>query len=70
MKMQKITEKELVEILKENNIVIRPSYKHEDYVFQTASLPYPVKSKLDRLSRKFGVSRSSIIRLLIESVEA
>lgn len=64
-----LNKQELKVLLKANNIVIKPSYKHEDYILSSVSLPYPIKNKLNRLSKKFNISQSSVIRMLLESVK-
>lgn len=60
---------ELNVLLNRMGVEYRPSYKHEDYIVTSLSLPYPVKDKLDALSKKYGTSRSSFIAELIKACE-
>jgi hypothetical protein len=57
---------ELNVLLNRMGVEYRPSYKHEDYILTSVSLPYPVKDKLDSLSKKYGATRSSLIAELIK----
>lgn len=64
-----LTKLELEQMLIQNNIKIKPSYHHEDYMFTSFTMPYPLKQKLDRISKKMGVTRSKLIQLLINNLE-
>lgn len=65
----KINKDELKVLLKRMNIELQPSYHHEDYMFTSFAMPYPYKKKLDRLSKKFGLTRSATFRLLLDMIE-
>lgn len=60
---------ELNVMLRKMNIEVKPSYCHDDYMFTSFTMPYPTKAKLDRLSKRFGLTRSATVRLLIEMIE-
>lgn len=55
-------------ILKQDGVEIRPSYKHEDYMFTSFTMPYPLKNKLDRIAKKYELSRSKVVQLLLSSI--
>lgn len=52
--------------LVKSGIVVRPSYKHDDYITPSFSMPYTTKAKLDKVCKKFGLSKSSLVTHLIE----
>lgn len=56
-------------ILHEKGFKIKPSYCHEDYMLTSLSIPYDLKDKLDRVSRKYGISRSGFIQMLVRDFE-
>jgi hypothetical protein len=60
---------ELKVLLNQMGVVYKPKYKHEDYILSSLSLPYPVKNKLDRLAKKYNMSRSSFVAELIKGVK-
>lgn len=64
-----LTKDQLQVLLERHNITIKKSYKHEDYMFTSFTMPYPYKNKLDRLSKKFGLTRSATFRLLLDMIE-
>jgi len=66
---QKMSLNELKVLAKNHNIDIKPNYCHDDYMFTSFCLPYPLKDKLDRLKKKFGLSRSAVVQMLIDSIE-
>lgn len=68
-KVLKMTRSEFKAMMIKSGIEIKPSYKHEDYLFTSFTMPYPLKDKLDRLSKKYGVSRSGMVQLLISNFE-
>jgi hypothetical protein len=56
-------------LLEREGISVGPSYHHKDYLFTSFTMPYPLKRKLDKLGRKFSLSRSKIIQMLIETAD-
>jgi hypothetical protein len=68
-KQFKMTRLELKQFLIQNNIKIRPQYKHDDYMFTSFTMPYPLKDKLGRLCKKYDCSRSALIQMLIDNLE-
>lgn len=69
MKPYDMSMEELKYNLKEQGVVIRPSYCHGDYMFTSFTMPYPLKDKLDRIQKRFGISRSKIVQMLLENVD-
>ena len=65
----KMSMSELKVWLHKNNIEVRPSYCHDDYRLTSISMPYPVKDKLDFLAKKYNMTRSSLVCLLIQGME-
>ena len=63
-----ITKNELKFLLKRMKIRVRQSYEAENFILSSFSMPYNIKNKLDRISRKHKVSRSSIISELVKSL--
>ena len=55
--------------MKAQGIKVGPAYVHKDYIFTSFTMPHPLKSKLDRVGRKYSISRSKIVQLLIESID-
>lgn len=64
-----ITLTELKLQMKAQGVKVAPSYCHEDYRTATLSMPYPLFNKLDRLARRYDISRSMVFRLLLDSVD-
>lgn len=64
-----VTRNELKALLERIGVEYKPTYKHEDYMFTSFTMPYPLKHKLDRLCKRFGVSRSGFVQLLIDNVK-
>ena len=69
MKNYDLTKTELKILLKKENVKIRPSYCHDKYILTSITMPYPVKRKLDTVTKKLGVSRSGFVAMLIENYE-
>ena len=69
MKKHDITVQELKASLKLQGISVRPSYHHKDYMFTSFTMPYPLKNKLNRISKQAGLSRSKVVQLLLEQVD-
>jgi hypothetical protein len=67
MKKQDLTTQEINFLLRSQGITVRPSYMHSDYMFTSFTMPYPLKAKLDRISKKNGLSRSRLIQMLLEN---
>lgn len=65
-----LTMQELKLILKQEGIKVRPSYCHDDYMLTSFSMPYPLKDKLDNISKRYGLTRSKVVQLLLESVNS
>lgn len=66
MKKSDLNTQELKWLLTQQEITIKPTYMHDDYITTPFRMPYPVKDKLDRIAKKNGLSRSRIIQMLIE----
>jgi hypothetical protein len=66
---EEMTTEQLKLFLKVNNIEVKQTYKHEDYMFTSFTMPYPHKAKLDRLAKKFGMTRSAFFRLMLDNVK-
>lgn len=64
-----LTNKEMKMLMEMQGIKVRPSYCHDDYLFTSFTMPYPLKNKLDKISKKYGLTRSKVVQLLIEDVE-
>lgn len=69
MKKQKMSKGELKVWLEIQGIEVKKSYHHEDYMFTSFTMPYEYKAKLDRLSKKYGMSRSEFVRTMLDSVK-
>lgn len=69
MKKSDLTTQELRLLMQSQGVSIRPSYQHKDYVFSSFTTPYPLKNKLDRLQRKYKLSRSKIIQMMIHKAD-
>jgi hypothetical protein len=55
--------------LHNKGIKIKPSYHHEDYVCTSLAMPYDLKDKLDALCKKYNITRSGFIQLLVRNFE-
>lgn len=55
--------------LKAQGVKVGPQYHHKDYMFTSFTMPYPLKKKLDRIQKKYKISRSKIVQLLIDRVD-
>lgn len=66
---QKISLQELRYNLKASGIEVTQSYCHKDYMYTSFTMPYTLKNKLDRIQRKYKISRSRIIQLFLENVD-
>lgn len=55
--------------LHNKGLKIKPSYHHEDYLFTSFTMPWDLKDKLDRITQRFGVSRSGFVQMLIRQYE-
>lgn len=64
-----MTRMELKQFLIQNNIKVRPSYKHDDYMFTSFTMPYPLMDKLKRLCKKYDCTRSGLIQMLVDNLE-
>lgn len=64
-----MSSKEVKLLLKLQGIEVRPSYKHDDYMFTSFTMPYPLKDKLDRICEKLDISRSFLIQRLIDNLD-
>lgn len=60
-----LTTAQLKEELKRSGVKINPSYMHKDYITPSFSMPYPVKNKLDEMTKFIGCTRSSFVSALI-----
>ena len=69
MKKKDLNYQELKFILKGQGIDVRPSYTHDDYIFTSFTMPYPLKNKIDRVCKKYGITRSKFIQLLVDSAD-
>lgn len=69
MKKSDLTSQEMRLLMEVQGVTVRPSYKHSDYMFTSFTVPYPLKSKLDRLQRKYKLSRSKIIQMMIHKAD-
>lgn len=65
-----ISKDELNELLVRNNLKVQSSRITDTGVVRTISLNNHSEAKLSRLSKKFGISKSAMIRLLINAVKA
>lgn len=68
LKRYDMTLDELKTTLAVQGVKVRPSYCHDDYRTATFSFPYPIMDKLTAASIKYDVSKSKIIRLLIDNM--
>ena len=64
----KMTQDELKLRKNFNGIKVQQKYQKEDYMFTSFTMPYEYKNKLDRLSKKHGMTRSAFFRLLLDRV--
>lgn len=55
--------------LHQKGFKIKPSYHHEDYIFTSFTMPWDIKDKLDRVAKKYSVSRSGLVQMLIRQFE-
>lgn len=62
-----MTKDELAIYLKQQGITVQKSHHHEDYILTSFSLLYPQRSKLGRLCKYYNMSRSALIRVMIEN---
>jgi hypothetical protein len=69
MKKSDITYQEVKMLLKREGITVRPTYKHDDYLFTSFTMPWPLKNKLDRIGKRFELSRSKVVQLLIDGCD-
>lgn len=60
-----LTTAELKEQIKKAGLKVQPSWKHEDYVTPSFSIPYPLYDKMYEMVRHIGCSRSAFIQALI-----
>ena len=56
-------------ILHQEGFKIKPSYCHDDYMFTSFTMPYDLKDKLDRISKRYGVTRSGFVQMLIRNYQ-
>jgi len=69
MKRKKIINSHRAKVLlARNGYKVKPSYCHDDYMLTSLSMPYDIKDKLDRIKEKWGIPRSSLVTLLVESI--
>lgn len=68
MKKSDMTTQEVKLLLKRQGIEIRPSYCHDDYMYTSFTMPYPLKHKVDRISKRYNISRSKVVQMLIDSI--
>lgn len=61
--------KEVKLLMKLQGVEVRPSYKHDDYMFTSFTMPYPLKDKLDRIAKKLDISRSYLVQRLISNLD-
>lgn len=64
-----ITKNDAKMFLHAKGLKVKPSYHHEDYLFTSFTMPYPLKDKLDRVAKRFGMSRSGFVQMLIDKYE-
>lgn len=64
-----IDPKELEYNLKQQGITVKKSYHHEDYQFTSVTMPYPLMNKFRRIAKKYNISRSKTIQMLIDNVD-
>lgn len=69
MKKKDLNTQELHALMRLQGVEVRPSYHHDDYMFTSFTVPYPLKNKLDRIKKKTGLSRSKILQMLINKVD-
>lgn len=69
MKKQKtqLTKDELQFLLSYNNIKVRKSYEHDDYMYTSFTMPYDYKERLDKLCEKYNMTRSAFFRMLLDN---
>lgn len=68
-KKKTISSHEAKLILARKGIKVKPSYCHDDYMLTSVSMPYDIKDKLDRMKAKWGIPRSSLMTILIDSID-
>lgn len=56
-------------VMLQNYHLVVPQFSNEDYKIRTFSLTDKEEKKLDQLRSKYKVSRSALIRILLDSVE-
>lgn len=56
-------------LLEREGVSISPSYTHKDYLYTSFTMPYPLKRKVDRISKKYNITRSKIVQMLIDTVD-
>lgn len=64
-----ISIQELKATMKLQGVKVKPNYHHDDYLFTSFTMPYPLKNKLDRVCRKSSLSRSKIVQMLINNID-
>jgi len=69
MKNKDLTTQEVRFLLKSQGIKVRPSYCHDDYMWTSFTMPYPLKNKLNRICKRTGVTRSRIVQMFLERVD-
>lgn len=69
MKKSDLTAQEARWLLKKEGITVRPAYVHDDYMYTSFTMPYPLKNKLDRISKREGLTRSKVVQMLIDQVD-
>lgn len=60
---------DLDQYISDNSILLNRRYKHHEYEFTSVMLDEPTYRKLLKISRYYEISRSSLIRILIDAFE-
>jgi hypothetical protein len=68
--MKTLTMAEVKILAKKANVCIKPSYVGRNYVLTSMSITHKDKAKLIRLTKLFGINKSAVMRLLINSIKA
>lgn len=69
MKKELMTKEQVKLFLEINGIEQKKTYKHEDYMFTSFTMPYDYKAKLDKLCKKYEMTRSAFFRLMLDNVK-
>ena len=69
VKKQVMSAEEVKLFLELNNIEKQKAYSHDDYMYTSFTMLHHHKVKLDKLSKKYNMTRSAFFRLMLDNVK-